>query len=421
MMRLTVGSLFSGIGGFDLGLERAGFQIAWQVENNAYCRKVLRKHWPGIPCHYDITTIDWRNIPTVDLVCGGFPCQPFSCAGKRRGKADDRYLWPEVVRCLETLRPAWFLGENVPGIVNLALDTIITDLEGLGYAVWPVCLPACAVDAPHQRQRLWIVAHAESTWKPQPKRGQQNIGRRTGHSSQDVADAEREQSSGGCDGIEWRERGQTSRSRTSGKRGRTANDGWLPEPDVGGTLDGFSRWLDRYGGLNGASKMEFAAEAVYLLWDLVLSQAARVGTQISAEAVLLAFVCKLKNWRFDETRLLLASQEVFEAELRGMRYNPAKHCPSCRSRHSQQHARQHPDFVQVVSRFLARHSEKAWIAYRRSNASSLVGWETGFARVSSGVTSRVDRLRGLGNAIVPQIAETLGKMILEVHYDLSSM
>lgn len=159
---LTVGSLFSGIGGFDVGLERAGMHVEWQVENNEWCREVLKKHWPKVPCHYDITQIDWRDIPRVDLVCGGFPCQPFSLAGKRAGTSDDRYLWPEVVRCLDALRPAWFLGENVPGIINLALDQVCTDLESLGYTVWPVCVPACAVDAPHRRERIWIIAHSNS-------------------------------------------------------------------------------------------------------------------------------------------------------------------------------------------------------------------------------------------------------------------
>lgn len=134
-------------------------RVEWQVENNDWCRKVLKKHWPKTPCHYDITTIDWAYIPRVDLVCGGFPCQPFSLAGKRAGKSDDRYLWPEVVRCLDTLRPTWFLGENVPGLISLALDQVCADLESLGYTVWPVCVPACAVDAPHRRERVWIVAY----------------------------------------------------------------------------------------------------------------------------------------------------------------------------------------------------------------------------------------------------------------------
>ena len=162
---MTVGSLFSGIGGFDLGLERAGMRVKWQVENNEFCNRVLAKHWPNVSRYGDIKTIDWKTVETVDLVCGGFPCQPFSVAGKRRGKDDDRYLWPEVVRCLSALRPAWFLGENVPGIINLALDQVCTDLESLGYTVWPVCIPACAVDAPHQRQRVWIIGFNNEGWR----------------------------------------------------------------------------------------------------------------------------------------------------------------------------------------------------------------------------------------------------------------
>jgi len=158
-MQKRVGSLCSGIGGFDLGLERAGYEIAWQVEIDNYCQKVLQKHWPKVQRYNDIKCIDWHRVPPVDLVCAGFPCQPFSQAGKRRGKDDDRYLWSEIARCLTILRPAWFLGENVPGIINLALDQVCADLESLGYTVWPVCIPACAVDAPHIRQRVWILAH----------------------------------------------------------------------------------------------------------------------------------------------------------------------------------------------------------------------------------------------------------------------
>lgn len=169
--KLLVGSLFTGIGGIDLGLERAGFTISWQVEKDDYCRNVLRLRWPSVPCHADITAIDWEFIPRVDLVCGGFPCQPFSFCGKRGGAADDRYLWPEVVRCLAALRPTWFFGENVPGLISLGLDQVCADLEGLGYAVWPVCVPACAVDAPHIRQRIWILAYTTSDLRRAPWHG----------------------------------------------------------------------------------------------------------------------------------------------------------------------------------------------------------------------------------------------------------
>lgn len=135
---MRVGSLFSGIGGFDLGLERAGCEIKWQVEIDPYCRKVLSKHWPAVPCHADITTINWRDIPAVDL-------------------------WPEVVRCLEVIKPTWFLGENVPGLIDLGLDQVLVDLENLSYETATFSIPACAVDAPHVRQRLWIVAYQSCT------------------------------------------------------------------------------------------------------------------------------------------------------------------------------------------------------------------------------------------------------------------
>jgi DNA (cytosine-5)-methyltransferase 1 len=268
---MTVGSLFSGIGGFDLGLERAGMRVEWQVENNDYAREVLKKHWPTVPCHYDVTKIDWRDIPRVDLICGGFPCQPFSIAGKRRGAADDRYLWPEVVRCLDALRPTWFLGENVPGIINLALDQVCTDLESLGYQVWPVVIPACAVDAPHQRKRVWIVAHAESQRKdPVSQSARQRILQPNGKSG-DVAHAECTGPQGrGCE----RQLGETCQEVEVGRCGDVADasrklpygsgarstrrsqysDGcrWLPEPSVGRVAHGIPYRVDRLRGLGNA-------------------------------------------------------------------------------------------------------------------------------------------------------------------------
>lgn len=171
---MKVGSLFSGIGGFDLGLERAGMEITFQVECDDYCRQVLQKHWPAVPCHYDIRSIDWEFIKPVDLICGGFPCQPFSVAGKRRGKADDRYLWPQVVRCLDTLRPTWFLGENVPGLLHLGIEQVLADLEAIGYQTAVFGIPACAVDAPHIRQRLWILSHSSEMQRQTIKRSESN-------------------------------------------------------------------------------------------------------------------------------------------------------------------------------------------------------------------------------------------------------
>jgi len=159
-MMLTFGSLFAGIGGFDLGLERAGMRCAWQVEIDDYCQRVLAKHWPDIERYADVRECGAHNLKAVDLICGGFPCQPHSVAGKRRGAADDRNLWPEYRRIVAELRPQWVLGENVPGIITTMLDEVLFDLESEGYACTTIALPAVAFDAPHRRDRVFIVAHA---------------------------------------------------------------------------------------------------------------------------------------------------------------------------------------------------------------------------------------------------------------------
>ena len=155
---MRVGSLFSGIGGFDLGLERAGMKITWQVEIDEFCNKVLAKHWPHVKRYGDIRSVGKANLEPVDLICGGFPCQPFSCAGKRKGAEDDRALWPEMFRVIQEIRPRWIVGENVAGIISMELDNCISDLEREGYSVQTFIIPACAVGAPHRRDRVWIVA-----------------------------------------------------------------------------------------------------------------------------------------------------------------------------------------------------------------------------------------------------------------------
>jgi len=155
--------LFSGIGGFSLAASWVWgntHDIVAFCEKDTFCQKVLAKHWPDVPCVEDIHNLRGDEFGTIDLITGGFPCQPFSQAGKQSGKKDDRYLWPEMLSIIEKAQPRWVIGENVIGIVNLVLDDVLSSLEGKGYEVGIFNLPACAVNAPHQRQRIWIVAYS---------------------------------------------------------------------------------------------------------------------------------------------------------------------------------------------------------------------------------------------------------------------
>lgn len=161
---MTHASLFSGIGGFDLAAEWAGWTNAFNCEIDSFCRKVLKYHFPDAEQYEDIKKSDfskWRD--RIDVLTGGFPCQPFSLAGKRKGTDDDRYLWPAMLGVIRTVRPRWVVGENVYGIVNwsdgLVFDTVCSDLEAAGYEVQPYIIPACGVGAPHRRDRVWFVAH----------------------------------------------------------------------------------------------------------------------------------------------------------------------------------------------------------------------------------------------------------------------
>ena len=157
---MKVLDLFSGIGGFSLGLEWAGMSTVAFCERDPYCTTILNKHWPDTPVHSDVRNLDGKEYAeSIDVVCGGFPCQPFSTAGLKRGSEDDRHLWPEMLRIIRESKPRWVIGENVSGFINMALDDVSLDLESEGYEVRPFVLPACAVDARHRRDRVFIIAH----------------------------------------------------------------------------------------------------------------------------------------------------------------------------------------------------------------------------------------------------------------------
>jgi DNA (cytosine-5)-methyltransferase 1 len=157
---MKVTSLFSGGGLGDFGWVAAGHEIVAQVEIDEYCQKILELRFPNAKKFKDIKTLKGNELPVCDIITGGFPCQPFSVAGKQKGKDDNRYLWPQMFRVIKEVRPRWVVGENVPGIINMALDDVCSDLESEGYEVWPIVFPSHALGAWHKRDRLWIVANA---------------------------------------------------------------------------------------------------------------------------------------------------------------------------------------------------------------------------------------------------------------------
>ena len=161
--------LFSGIGGFALGLSWAGgFETVAFCDNEPFAQEILKKRWPNVPIYEDVRTINEKELGKIDIITGGFPCQPWSLAGARKGADDDRDLWPEMVAIIENLQPKWGIGENVRGFINepLGLQRTLSDLESIGYQAIPYIIPASGVGAFHRRERVWIIANPRGDGKP---------------------------------------------------------------------------------------------------------------------------------------------------------------------------------------------------------------------------------------------------------------
>jgi len=238
---MKFGSLFSGIGGIDLGLERAGMTCIWQSEIEPYACQVLAKHWPDIPNLGDIRDIDWTTVDRADVVAGGYPCQPFSHAGARRGEDDPRHLWPMFAECLRMVRPKYALLENVSGHLGLGFGSVQGDLAEIGYDTQWDCIPAAALGAPHLRDRIFVIAtrrtsmDTDSESQPrQPKHGS------TRAWPSPMAYADRT-------GLQGRRH-----ERTATDRGSENRRFWEPEPSVGRVANGIPRRMDRLRGLGNA-------------------------------------------------------------------------------------------------------------------------------------------------------------------------
>ena len=282
---MKVLDLFSGIGGFSLGLEWAGFETAAFCEFDQEAQKVLRKNWPEVPIFSDVRTLTKQDLQDngiydIRLICGGYPCQPFSLAGERRGAEDDRHLWPEMFKLIQELRPDWVIGENVAGHINMGLDEVLADLEAEGYTARPFVIPACAVDAHHRRDRVWIVAHAnsdsESNGSKHEQRMVENTSSRRRRDSESITgrqdnEAERSQdtdktarpgenvANSQCQRRQGQGPFRDAFNTETQRQGQTAQpfNGserpvWLPEPNVGRVANGVPRRSHRLKQLGNA-------------------------------------------------------------------------------------------------------------------------------------------------------------------------
>ena len=257
--------LFSGIGGFALASGWAGYRTVGFCEVEDYPRRILSKRFPGVRLHGDIRELDVAANRGVRLITGGSPCQPFSQAGKRQGAADDRHLWPEMLRVVKQARPAWVLAENVAGHITMGLDQVLADLEGEGYAARAIVVPACAVSAPHRRDRVWIVAKSLDDTQSKRCEEQDLLRQRRSvsmRSSTTVADTSTERTQG----LRPSRVGESSAH--AGQKvpvcgyERIGPSYWETEPAVGRVADGLPNRVDRLKALGNAIVPQVAYELI---------------------------------------------------------------------------------------------------------------------------------------------------------------
>ena len=410
-MKLKILDLFSGLGGFSLGLERTGnFETIAFCDNDKYSNLVLQKHWKGVKIYNDVKEItkeklESDGIELPDIITGGFPCQPFSVAGKQKGTSDDRHLWPEMFRIIQELKPRWVIGENVKGLVNLqdgmVFEAVCTDLEGEGYEVRAFNIPAAGVGAPHRRERIWIVAHAKRYNKTDEIRGSYEEERR-------IQEEHRQDNSSsgltsGTSTIRQSDNGYEDVSNSNNTRNRT------PEHETNENRQKTDE------GRQEQSQFKFSGH----------------GEDVEDSRRTLQSRTELRETNEDEVRKGYANQH----QRSGSTSEPNVANTYTRLRDG--------TFEEVQSGWQTfdTSSQRTDVAYTESsnrddyetisgnggsqtqkvsrNGSSLSGegswWHTepDVGRVAHGIPGRVYRLKGLGNSIVPKIAEEIGRAIIK--------
>ena len=390
---MKVLDLFSGIGGFSLGLERAGMETVAFCEFDKKAQLVLKKHWPDVPIYDDVRTLNYEQLKkdgivgnsklhgpspsrdfrgaqgesdrqkknieqfkgsgrdsagdtglkgqSIDLICGGFPCQPFSHAGKRQGDKDDRHLWPEYFRLIQEIRPRWVIGENVAGLISMGLDQVLSDLEGEGYSCQTVVVPACAVNAPHRRDRVWILAYTNE-YGLYGCEGERD-------SSRERAFRENESNNGNEVRSKVNGCGQVVAHAKYGGKGR------LPI----GEKEKHSRFNS-----NGEDVSDPKCKRQSGQGEYVRSGYTKTHQIGETDRVKCCSQTREGNWDIEP----------------GMGRSPDGLSPKLDE------------------------TMNPWAD----------GWEDGIPRVATRVKNRVDRLKQLGNAVVPQVVEQIGRAIMKI-------
>ncbi len=383
---LTVGSLFSGIGGLDLGLERAGMEVIWQSEIDPYGCRVLKKHWPEVVNHGNIKEINWGDIVRPDVICGGYPCQPFSTAGKRNGTDDPRHLWPWVREAISVLRPKYAILENVRGHVSLGLDIVLREMASIGYdAEWQI-VSAASVGAPHRRDRVIIVAYPTEQFSNERGHGdnpgkiaewqalQEQIGRGD---------------SAGSDTI-----GQLADSDSFGHLRRQSQvftaDRWLNALSLIGSCSTDVADSDSISGHKQPERQVQQSDTLGRGQNVANPNNSRSGTSRSGTDG--NGTQEIKGWG-NKSQFRISGRSTDVAN------NDSERDGLIGSQGAAGEARQ-----------FRRHNSG-----REKTNVSRQWWtiEPDVGRVAHGVPSRVDRLRGLGNAVVPQVAELIGRMVID--------
>ncbi len=375
--------LFSGLGGFSYGLERIGFKTVAFCEMDKYCKLVLQKHWKGAKIYNDVKEItkerlEADGIELPEIITGGFPCQPFSVAGKQKGTSDDRHLWPEMFRIIKEFKPRWVIGENVKGITNIqdgmVFETVCTDLEGEGYEVRAFNIPAAGVGAPHRRERIWIVAHAKCF-----------------NDSESIRESD-----GAQDQVQKEHRQNDSASRE------------------------FSRTSEVWKKSNRHENVEDSRRTL------------RQGTELERENA-----NEVKQEDADQHQRSSSPSEsnVANTERKGLE-GLNQQSTTISGKDERTYTRNESSRGQTTRTDVAytkssdRHDNEAVTGDGESQAqevsrdgSSVSGegswWHTepDVGRVAHGIPGRVHRLKSLGNSIVPKIAEEIGKAIMEAEAD----